>query len=367
MRGLLPCLLAVVLVLAACGRPDTAETSDATATSNTVAATSDNAARSQSALDGIVKADEPGCSAAVGVEGKVVWAGVRGVADLATGAEITTDTVFDIASVSKQFTATAILLLADAGRLTLDDPLFDHVPGLPAWAATVTVAQLVHQTSGIPDYIGLLEDEGYQYSEPTTQDQALQALASVSKLEFDPGAQFEYSNSNYLLLAEIVRQVSGQPLPEFLNAEIFRPLELAMVMDPGAKIPGKAESYDRDDSGGFSVAESAWLQIGDGAVQTTPSQLVRWADNYRTGKVGGNELLDAQLAGAAETGSGSDDRYGAGIYLLPDGGLVHDGSWAGFVTAFHISEDRRTSVAVSCNAGDQDPEAIAEDIGHVWM
>ena len=355
------------MLLAACGRPDAAETSNATATSSTAAATSDSVQRSQSALDGAVKADEPGCSAAVGVEGKVVWAGVRGVANLATGAKITTDTVFDIASVSKQFTATAILLLADEGRLTLDDPLSDHVPGLPAWATTVTVAQLMHQTSGIPDYIVLLQDAGNQYSDPTTQEQAVQALAGVSELEFNPGARFEYSNSNYLLLAEIVRLVSGEPLPAFLNAEIFRPLDLAMVMDPGANIGDKAESYDRDDSGSFSVAGSAWLQIGDGAIQTTPSQLVRWADNYRTGKVGGHQLLDAQLAGAVDTDSGSDDRYGAGIYLLPDGGLVHDGSWAGFVTAFHISEDRRTSVAVSCNAGDQDPEAITEDIGQSWM
>jgi len=295
----------------------------------------------------------------------VIWAGARGVADTATGAKITTDTVFDIASVSKQFTATAILLLVDAGRLTLDDPLSEHVPGLPAWAATVTVAQLMHQTSGIPDYIGLLADAGYQDSDPTTQEQALQALVGVSSLEFEPGARFEYSNSNYLLLAEIVQRVSGEALPGYLSAQIFQPLDLAMVMDPGGNIAGKAKSYGQDGAG-YAVADSAWRQVGDGAIQTTPSQLVRWADNYRTGEVGGQKLLDAQLAGAVETDDGSDDRYGAGIYLLPDGALAHDGGWAGFVTAFHISTDRRSSVAVSCNAGDQDPAAIAEELGQIW-
>jgi CubicO group peptidase (beta-lactamase class C family) len=272
--------------------------------------------------------------------------------------------VFDIASVSKQFTATAVLLLADAGKLTLDDPLSDHVPGLPAWAATVVVGQLMHQTSGIPDYVGLLQDQGYQFSDRTTQAQALQALSTAPKLDFEPGARFEYSNSNYLLLGEIVHQVSGEPLPAFLTAEIFKPLDLAMVMDPG-KVPDAAVSYEKD-TAGYSVSDSAWEQIGDGAVQTTPSQLVRWADNYRTGKVGGAKLLDAQLAGAVETEPDSGDRYGAGIYLLADGALDHDGSWAGYVTAFRVSADRRTSVAISCNAGDQDPVAMVDELMPLW-
>ena len=192
------------------------------------------AASSQGVLDAAVKADEPGCSAAVGIDGEVVWTGARGLADLETGAEITKDTTFDIASVSKQFTATAILLLAKDGKLSLDDSLANHVPGLPAWAETVTVAELMHQTSGIPDYIGLLEDAGYEYSDPTTQEQAVQALANAPELQFEPGNRFDYSNSNYLLLAEIVQWVSGQPLPAFLSAEVFKPLDLAMVMDPSA-------------------------------------------------------------------------------------------------------------------------------------
>lgn len=326
----------------------------------------DLAARSQSALDGAIKADEPGCSAAVGFEGDVVWAGARGLADLTTGAEITTDTTFDIASVSKQFTAAAILLLAQNGKLSLDDSLATYVPGLPAWAETVTVAQVMNQTSGIPDYIGLLEDEGYEYSDRTTQEQALQALASAPELQFEPGERFDYSNSNYFLLGEIVQRVSGQPLPAFLSAEIFKPLDLAMVMDFRA-IPGSALPYEHDeDTREYTVAVTAWEQVGDGGVQTTPSQLVRWADNYRTGKVGGQDLLEAQLAGAADTG-GDGDRYGAGIFILSDGSLDHDGSWAGFVTAFHVSADRTTAVAVSCNTDTQDPGAIAEELEGIWI
>jgi CubicO group peptidase (beta-lactamase class C family) len=353
-------LLAVVLLLNACSSPGAKPASNTTTNDAVIEA------HSQRVLDDAIKAGAPGCSAAVGFKGKVVWTGVRGVANMATGDEITTDTVFDIGSVSKQFTATATLLLARAGKLTLDDPLSKHMSELPRWAATVTVAQLMHQTSGIPDYVGLLVSDGYQSGDRTTEDQALQALAAVKELEFQPDARFEYSNSNYLLLGEIVHRVSGEPLPQFLSAEIFHPLGLAMVMDPVAKIPNKAVSYTNDNDG-YQVADSAWEQIGDGAIQTTPSQLVYWADNHRTGIVGGHELLDAQLSGAVETEPGGADRYGAGIFLMANGTLLHGGAWAGFVTSFRISRNRLTSLAISCNTDKQDPEALADSIGKLWM
>ncbi len=376
-------LLSVLSVLSACGgqtvnyTPTSATSAPVTTVPSSTPPTSVAAAiaptidpalnaRSQAVLDNAIKAGAPGCSAAVGLEGKVVWTGVRGVANMSIGDVITADTVFDIGSVSKQFTATAILLLAQAGKLSLDDTLPQHVPDLPPWAATVTLAEMMHQTSGIPDYLGLLQAQGYGFGDRTTQEQALQVLTTVPRLEFPPGSRFEYSNSNYLLLADIVGRVSGEPLPQYLRAQIFGPLGLSMVMDPVGKIPAKAVSYTKNDHG-YEVADSPWEQIGDGAVQTTPSQLVRWADNYRTGRVGGPKLLDAQVAGAVETERGGPDRYGAGIYVMGNGTLDHDGSWAGFVTAFRISKDRLKSLAISCNTDKQDPNALADALGGLWM
>lgn len=212
----------------------------------------------------------------------------------------------------------------------------------------------------------LLEAQGFAFGDRTTQEQAVRAVAAMPKLTFPPGSQFEYSNSNYLLLGEIVRRVSAEPLPQFLAEQIFRPLGLAMVVDPTGPIPGKAVDYEAD-SDDYHATTTGWEQVGDGGIQTTPTQLVRWADNYRTGRVGGAPLLDAQLRGAVPTDPGGGDKYGAGIFLLANGTLDHDGEWAGFVSAFRVSEDRTTSVAISCNTDEQDPETLAGSIAKLWM
>lgn len=366
---ILPPLVAVML-LCACARTEVTDDaatvlSTSASPSTTATATADQAARSLEVLDRVIEKNKPGCSAAVGIAGKVVWSGARGVADLGSGTEITTDTAFDIASVSKQFTATAALLLAGAGKLSLDASLAEYVPGLPGWSRTVTITELIHQTSGIPDYVGLLYEAGYQDGDRTTNADALKALAQVRDLEFEPGTRWNYSNSNYLLLGAVVEAVSGESLADFLNAEVFTPLGLDMVLDPARPVPTLALSYMKD-GGNDAVAPSAWEQTGDGSIQTTPSQLVIWADNYRTGAVGGPELLAAQVDGAVETGSETGERYGAGIFVGTDGTLEHDGSWAGFLTDFAVSADRTHSVAVSCNTDDQDPTAIAGEIAEIW-
>jgi CubicO group peptidase (beta-lactamase class C family) len=313
-------------------------------------------------LTKLLQPGEPGCGAAVGVEGKVVWAGGRGTADTATGRPIAADTVFDIASVSKQFTGVAVLLLAGSGKLALTDPVATHLDGLPAWSRTVTVDQLLHHTSGVADYTQLLLAAGHRLTDPTTQQQALAAIAKAPAPK--PGA-FAYSNSNYVLLAEIVAAVAGMPLPAFLHDKVFTPLRLDMAVTPGARGPRIALPYSKSPTGGWAAAGSGWTQVGDGSVLTTPGELVRWADNYRTGTVGGPALLRAQTAGAVPTGP-SGPAYGAGITVHPDGSLSHEGGWAGYATMFGVTADRRTAVAVSCNAAEADIAAVATGLQRIW-
>lgn len=314
--------------------------------------------------------DGPGCAAAVGRRGEVVWEAGRGKADLATGRAITPQTVFDMASNSKQFTADAVLLLAGRHRLALDDPLSDHLDHPPAWTRDVTLGDLMRHTSGIPDYQDLLEAEGVKVTDPAGQEEALAAILA-SRPEQTPGKGFSYSNSNYVLLAHVVERVTGRPFPAFLQQEFFTPLHLRMTLAPAADVPGKAKSYDGKD-GSYSPNSSPWKQYGDGSVQTTAGELVRWADNYRTGRVGGKELLAGVTDGAVDVGDVlrprgiEEGRYGAGMLVLPDKSLVHRGDWEQFHSTFKVSPDRNTAVTVVCNAEPPDSFRAANRLLDIW-
>jgi CubicO group peptidase (beta-lactamase class C family) len=330
----------------------------------------DRIGRSDAALGAALEDGKPGCSGAVGVEGEVVWTGARGVADLGTGANLSEDTVFDIGKVSHQFTATAVLLLADEGMLRLEDPVSRYLGGLPPWADEVTLDNLIHHTSGLPDVVDLLLAAGARPEDVVTQADALQAIARSDELRFDPGSLFRHSSSDYVLLAEIVGAVTGSTLPNVLSERVFEPLDLAMTMDRSPAVPHKARSYRRV-PGTYEEVDWAWEHVGDGGIQTTPSELVRWADNYRTGRLGGSTLRYAQLAGAAPTSEGFFEQneaelYGAGFFVGLDGGLFDRSEWEGFATALEITPDRRVAAAVACNSDWLVPSATATILTLIW-
>ena len=299
--------------------------------------------------------DEPGCTVAVGRDGAVVFAEAYGAARLDPFEPMTVDTVVDIASVSKQFTATAVLLLAERGVVDLDAPLSTYLPDLPAWASQTTLAQLIHHQSGIPDYIDLLPERGFSETRSPTVADALAALGDVAELDFEPGSSWSYSNSNYFLLSQVVLAATGVDLGAFLAAEVFGPLGLDMVMDPLATIENKAMSYERVD-GAWQPWENRWEpNIGAGAIQTTPSQLVVWAAQYWEPTIGAATIDAERLDDAADAGGG--DAYGAGIIERDVGGSVgqvlgHGGRWDGFDTTFSVAPSHQLAVAVSCTTPD---------------
>lgn len=363
------CLLAVVVtvLLAACGEDGEDDAAVTSTTASTTGAETEAAAVATRELFADIGPDEPGCSVAVARRGEVVFAEGAGVADLASGRPIGADTVFDMASVSKQMTATAVLLLAQQELLALDDTIDRWFPELPAWAADVSVAQLVNHTSGIPDYVEALADRGLDLDDVTTQADAVQAIAAEPDTAFEPGSAFEYSNANYVLLADLVERVTGSDLAAFLDAEVFGPLGLEMAMTPVADVPGKAVGYEEGLDGSWEPVTSRWQQLGDGAVMTTPTELVRWASEYWDPQVGGPELLVARQAGAAADGPFS---YGAGIVFgeTDDGQLffAHDGGWAGFASDFVAVPGEQFAAAVACNAEEVIPPDAAASVAALW-
>lgn len=302
----------------------------------------------------LVDPNRPGCSGAVGVRGEVVWAGAAGIADLSTGTPVTTETRFDMASVAKQFTATAILMLQRDGALSLADPVATYVDGLPSWGRSVTLDQLIHHTARVPDYWTVLDDDGIGFSDPADHARILDAIRRLPRLE--SGSGYSYSNSNYVLLAEVVARVSGQALPQFLAERIFTPLGLDMELTPSLVAPDVALSYDDND--GFQPP--GWTAYGAIGIFTTPSELVRWGDQYRAGDI----IHDDFAVGAVDEGTG--EFYAAGMDIEPDGDLNHNGRFGGYVSTFTVSADRETTIAVMCNGHAANRFGLADALWAIW-
>jgi CubicO group peptidase (beta-lactamase class C family) len=301
-----------------------------------------------------VSAKKPGCSAAVAKDGTVLWAGAGGMADLMHKIPVTTATRFDIASVSKQFTATAILMLQREGKLSVRDHISKYVPGLPAWGDTVTLDELIHHTSRIPDYWVELDKVGIGFSDPADQATTMAAIRRETQLE--PGTGFLYSNSNYVLLAQVVSKVSGEKLPDFLSERIFTPLGLEMVVAPTLKGDDIALSYDDDNA----LQQAGWTAYGHTGIITTASELARWGDQYRAGDIVQDDFAD----GAVDESEG--ELYAAGMDIEVDGDLNHTGRMGGFVSDFTVSADRHWTIAVVCNGHLAKRFPIAKALWDIW-
>lgn len=307
--------------------------------------------------------DSPGCTVAVARRGQVVWAEAFGAARLDPLTPMTTETVVDIGSTSKQFTASAIGLLAGEGKVDLAAPLSDYVNGMPEWSDRVTVAQLIHHVSGVPDYIELLVGDGFEFTDVTTDADALRVLAEATELDFEPDTGWEYSNSNYFLLGQIVLAVTGDDLGAFLAERVFTPLGMGAVMDPLTTNPLKAASYEADGSGGWRNADSPWQQLGDGGVQTNPTELLKWAGQYWDPTIGGTSLDALRWAGMSVEPT-TNTKYGFGIVEEDLDGrrvLSHSGGWGGFVTSFVVVPDSQLAVTGTCNAEAVLPAGVASD------
>ena len=202
---------------------------------------------------------QPGCSVGVIQSGELVHAAGHGFADIERGVRIDADTVFNIASTSKQFTAFALLLLAGDGRLGLDDCVRKFVPELPTYTDAVTLRQLMHHIGGLRSYVELLLLGGRTFAERTTRDDALAAIVRQRGPDDDPGRAFAYSNTGYFLMSLVIERVSGQSLKDFSQANIFSPLGMtstSIVDRYPAGIARLARGYSVSEAG-TSISESA--------------------------------------------------------------------------------------------------------------
>ena len=244
-----------------------------------------------------VRPGEPGCSIGVVQDGALTHALAFGLADRERNRTLDSHSVFNLASVSKQFTTFAILLLEQDGKLRLDDPVAKYVPEIAASSQGVTLRHLFHHTGGLRDYIEMLYMKGRGDADGTTIHETVQLLARQTRPNEAPGVEFDYSNTGYFLLGVVVARVSGKSLAEFSRDRIFEPLGMknTRIVDRyPAPIPQLARGYAKTETG-FRIDETGWEQVGDGQVHSDVHDLALWDDNFYTGKVGGRALIDLRL------------------------------------------------------------------------
>lgn len=318
------------------------------------------------------RTDSPGCTVGVYRNGAVEYARGYGMANLELGVALSPQSIFDIGSTSKQFTAMSIMLLARDGKLSLDDDIRKYVPELPNYGKTITVRHILTHTSGIRDYLTLWGLAGVDDADLTTDDDALALIARQRELNFAPGDQWLYSNSGFFLASVIVKRVSGKTLARFAAERIFAPLGMTHTRfndDHMAVIPDRATGYAPRDSGGWATAMSNFEQTGDGAVQTSIEDLQRWDENFYTGTVGGTETL-ATMQKTAVLNDGKPQTYALGLMVDRYRGLravSHGGSWAGYRAELLRFPDQHLSVACLCNLARTNPSLLARRVAEIYL
>jgi CubicO group peptidase (beta-lactamase class C family) len=325
----------------------------------------------QQLLSSVARFGEPGCVAAAAYDGGPMQTAAVGLANIATAARLESSSVLNIASVSKQFTAFAVLLLAQRGALSLEDPIVRYLPELSASAKGISIRHLIHHTGGLRDYMELLELRGRQQTDTVTREETLEILARQRSANTAAGVAYEYSNTGYFLLSVIVERVSGKSLASFSAENIFEPLGMSdtrIVDRYPAGISRLARGYSPV-ADGFKVRESAWEQTGDGQVHSTVKDLLRWSENFASGKVGGKQLV-ARMLQPGVLSSGERLDYAAGLVLDDFHGLqaiAHRGTMAGYRAYLLRVPAERFSTAVLCNRNDVQPNEYAAAIAQRYL
>lgn len=312
----------------------------------------------------------PGAAVLVIQNGRIVYHKGYGLARLDTKEPIGPTTAFDIASTAKQFTAMAVMILAERGKLSYDDPLSKYFPEFPAYAQKITIRNLLTHTSGIVDVVSATWFKaGYQ---PTSKEVAAFILKQPNPTSA-PGEKFEYNNAGYLLLALIVEKASGQPFSKFMHENIFKPLGMNRTLvwdEKKPKIEHLALSYAPAE-GAFKPIEpvSDTFVFGAKGVITTTEDLVKWIAALDTPKLVKPEMLELAFT-PMKLSNGSESSYGFGWWLGKENGLAtieHPGGYLGYRANIKRYPSEKTTIAVLSNSGQLDGVALARSIGRIYL
>jgi CubicO group peptidase (beta-lactamase class C family) len=332
----------------------------------------------------------PGMAAALVRDGRIEYRKVFGFADLEARRPITPDTQFLLASLTKQFTAMAIMILAERHKLQFDDSLAKFCPEFPGYARSITIRNLLNHTAGLTQYQELLVgkiDENYFRSSKSppaahefTATEALQVLSRQPKLRFTPGEKFEYSDSAYVLLAQIIERITGQRYAEFLKETIFDPLgmqDTLVVDERKQKVPRLALGYAKRDGRWQDITYSPENSIyGEDGIYSTLNDLYKWDQALYTERLVSRSTLEMAFT-PGRTNDGKEtvtgifthpSSYGFGWFISSMQGervVEHSGGWSGYATHILRVPGRRVTAIVLTNGSNDDVPDIAWNMAEI--
>lgn len=336
------------------------------------------ALRADSVFRRFDQSDAPGCALGVYQDGRLLYGRGYGMASLEHGIALTPRSVLDVGSISKQFTAMAILLLERDGKLSLDDPIRKLFPEMPPYADSVTWRRALSQTSGLRDLWTLWGMTGRTFRGDTVD--ALRVITRSAGTNYAPGARYLYTNSGWILAAQAVYRLTGQSLAQFAEARIFAPLgmrDTRFFGDNAMVIPGLATAYAPESGGGFRVARNTYdgAIAGAGGVHTTIEDFGRWLDNYDRLIVGDAAIVRTMTTPTALTDgspawSTLSQAYAVGLSAGTLRGLPvvsHGGSWAGYRGHFLRFPGQQFAVATFCNVSNAGPDTLARQVAGIYL
>jgi CubicO group peptidase (beta-lactamase class C family) len=319
------------------------------------------------------KAGSPGCSLGVIRDGAFIYSKGYGLASLELGAPLSASSVFYMASVSKQFTAASIVLAAEQGFLSLDDDIHKYIPELRDYGQPITLREMLHHTSGLRDYLELLALSGRNIQDVHSTLELIDLIARQRALNFTPGAESLYSNTNYFLLAEVIKRATHKPLSVFAEENIFRPLGMSHTRfydDKGVVVSGRVPAYEPGSGGSYRVGWSTNFDgVGDGGLMSSVEDLLLWDRNFYDNRLGKGTLLKEMLArGILNNGKQID--YALGLQISSYHGLPtveHGGALFGYRTEILRFPEQRFSVICLCNLASANASGLSRGVADVYL
>lgn len=322
-------------------------------------------------LDSLMRAsdrtDGPGYAIGIIQNGMPVYSRATGMANLETRAVFRPETVSDIGSVAKQFTCMAVLLLAEQGKLDPDEDIRKYLDGIPDFGKTITIRHLMNHTSGLREIYDMIALKGWQQGDGIRQADAADLVGHSMGLNFEPNTEYAYCNTGYMLLGNLVTKLGGKPFETWMREHIFLPLgmENTYIMDhQGELFPDCAESYARSSGGPWVKLYDNSTAYGQGGIYSTIPDMLKWLDNFRTGKVGGKVALEA-LSRQGVLNNGDTLSYALGIEHGNYQGvplLKHTGSSAGYRAIMCYIPGSDLGIMLKSNFAGFNAEAVAETV-----